>query len=81
MPTISDDFEYWLGKCFTETVIKFSHSWGNQIFISQDEIKLIWMLPKSASEREEKGHSWMESSSDDFAKKEASQIVSHALLI
>ena len=27
------------------------------------------MLPKSASEREEKGHSWMESSSDDFAKK------------
>lgn len=33
VPTISDGFEYWLGKCFTETVIKFSHSWGNQIFI------------------------------------------------
>lgn len=81
VPTVSDGFEYWLGKCFIETVIKFSHSRGNQIFIPGHETKVIWMLPKSAFEREEKGHSWMESSSDYFAKKEASQIVSHALLI
>lgn len=60
---------------------QFSHSWGNQIFISRDETKVIWMVLKSASEREEKGHSWMELSSDYFAKKEASQTVSHALLV
>jgi hypothetical protein len=68
VPTISDGFVYGLGKCFTETVIKFSHSWGHQIFIFQDEIKVIWMLLKSASEKEEKGHSWKESGSEYFAE-------------